>query len=69
MTLEEANQLPHGLYRIQWKDGRQSLAAVGSKYDGTRWLCCTNWVSAHGRGTDSTDDWHGVASAVMIECN
>jgi hypothetical protein len=40
MNIDEVQKLPHGLYRIKWKDGGESLAAVGSKYDGQRWICC-----------------------------
>jgi len=44
MTLKQSRQLPLGLYRIYWKDGGSSLAAVGMGESGDRWLAPTNWV-------------------------
>lgn len=49
MKQEEVQKLKHGLYRVFWKDGygnKPSLCAVGSKHNGDRWICCTNWTSA-----------------------
>jgi hypothetical protein len=34
-----------GLYRVFWKSGGDSLAAIGMNSDGSRWLAPTNWVS------------------------
>ncbi len=45
MTRANAKRLPHGLYRVYWKAGGVSLAAVGSTYSGARWLAPTNWTS------------------------
>jgi hypothetical protein len=45
MTLAEAKKLPPGLYRVFWKIGGSSEAAVGMAEDGTRWLAPTNWVA------------------------
>ena len=44
MTREEFNELPLGLYKIKWKEGRCSLAAIGSNSTGDRWLAPCNWV-------------------------
>lgn len=33
-----------GLYRVYWKSGGSSLAAVGQLPDGSRWLAPANWV-------------------------
>lgn len=38
----------HGLYRIFWKEGGSSLAAVGSDASGRRWYQPTNWISGPG---------------------
>ncbi len=69
MTEKEVQKLPHGVYRIHWKeDGRLTVGAVGSKYNGDRWLCCSNWTSPMDRGTDcaSSETWEAVASAELI---
>ena len=45
MTREDMMKLGLGLYRVFWKnDDRSSLAAVGMKSDGSRWLAPVNWV-------------------------
>jgi len=44
MTQAQANELPLGLYRIHWKDGGSSLAAVGYNYKGNHWFAPTNWL-------------------------
>lgn len=33
-----------GLYRIWWRSGGDSLAAVGIASNGDRWIAATNWV-------------------------
>lgn len=43
-----------GLYRVYWADGGSSLAAIGSLYDGTRWLAPTNWVTGSKTETNPT---------------
>lgn len=45
-----------GIYRIYWKDGGESLAAVGVKKDGARWLAPTNWVEP----SDDIMNWMSV---------
>lgn len=54
MTKREAQKLDHGLYRIYWKSGGVSEAAVGSLYDGTRWFAPTNWTAKTTDGIVST---------------
>lgn len=71
MTKDEVQSLPHGLYKIRWTQeagGGESLAAVGSKYDGQRWLCCTNWTSSLDCGTDAFGQylWWAVESVTLI---
>lgn len=44
MSQPEAKKLPHGLYRIYWKEGGSSLCALGSSYDGSRWIAPCNWT-------------------------
>lgn len=45
MRQSDAKKLGHGVYRIYWKEGGCSLAAVGSDHRGDRWYAPTNWVS------------------------
>ena len=44
MKLSEVKKLPLGLYVVHWKSGGTSLAAIGMKRDGDRWLAPVNWV-------------------------
>ena len=43
---DELATCPHGLYKIKWMEGGESLAAIGSMHDGKRWIAPTNWTSA-----------------------
>ena len=43
MRKAEVRTLPHGLYKIHWESGDQSLASVGSMPNGDRWMAPTNW--------------------------
>jgi hypothetical protein len=45
MNRREVEQMGHGLFRLHWKDGGCSLAAVGSDEWGHRWYAATNWTS------------------------
>lgn len=38
-------RLETGLYRLYWKSGGFSFAAVGQLRDGTRWFAPTNWIN------------------------
>jgi hypothetical protein len=44
MTEKEVAIVQPGLYRLHWKDGGTSLAAIGCEINGGRWLAPTNWV-------------------------
>lgn len=57
-----------GLYRLYWTTGGNSLVAVGSLEDGTRWFAATNWTAAESGGVASTD-WEKVvhAEALAVE--
>ena len=67
MTQREARKLRHGLYRLWWKSGDSSLAAVGSLYDGTRWFAPTNWTApAYSRLVTSVA-WRMVQRVERIE--
>jgi len=45
----EMTGLKHGLYKIVWKRGGASLAAVGYTYDGTNWYSCANWTTKNNK--------------------
>ncbi|MBD8556344.1 hypothetical protein IFT84_17690 [Rhizobium sp. CFBP 8762] len=38
------NVAPLGLYRVHWKSGGNSLAAIGMGSNGDRWIAPTNWI-------------------------
>lgn len=52
-----------GLYRVYWKDGGFSLAAVGMLENGDRWLAPVNWVHP----TENQDVWEKVLRLEKIE--
>lgn len=58
MTKAEVNDLVPGIYRVFWKAGGESVAAVGVvDLSGPRWLAPINWT------TPVTDQlhWRSVA--------
>ena len=63
MNYSDVQELKHGIYRIHWKEGGSSLAAVGSDVAGNRWLAATNWVSG---STTSTTRWEEVDYITQI---
>lgn len=44
MKAKEVRALLPGLYRITWKNGGESVAAVGVCANGDRWIAPTNWI-------------------------
>ncbi len=67
MKKEEIQRLDHGLYIIEWKTGGESLAAVGSMADGTRWLAPCNWIKPTTKRT-VRKSWNDVESVILIRC-
>lgn len=57
--IRDFRALPHGLYRLHWKTGGWSLAAVGSLYDGSRWFAASNWTAERRIGIAS-ESWDHV---------
>ena len=55
MTKKDAKKLRHGLYRIVWKSGGLSEAAIGSLHNGDRWFAPTNWTASGTSGIASTN--------------
>ena len=45
IEVDGPNNIPLGLYRVYWKSGGCSLAAVGATPEGSRWLAPVNWVA------------------------
>ena len=58
----EVRGLKNGLYRVWWKSGGYSLAALGVNRDGSRWLAPSNWVAP----TDDPD-WATVERMELVE--
>lgn len=44
MKNKKFNKLKLGLYRVYWKSGGTSVAAIGQTSDGTKWVAPTNWT-------------------------
>lgn len=63
MKKKEVQQLNHGLYRIFWKSGGCSLAAVGNMPNGDKWMAPINWVSP---GTSARRMWKEVKNIEQL---
>jgi hypothetical protein len=55
-------KLPLGLYRVFWKSGGSSVAAIGMLGNGDRWLAPTNWT----KPTEDQDIWAGIEKVELI---
>ena len=55
MNYSDVQDMKHGIYRIHWKEGGSSLAAVGSDHNGFRWFAPTNWISGNSTNWDVVD--------------
>lgn len=54
-----------GIYRVTWKGGTRSVAAVGVASNGDRWIAPVHWVSPSKDG----HAWRFVESVEpLIEC-
>jgi len=65
MTIKESNKLSYGLYRLYWKDGGSSIAAVGGLHNGVHWFAPTNWTSSTVAGIACTK-WRLVKRVELI---
>jgi len=65
MKKSDVAKLKLGVYRIYWKSGGSSVAAVGALYDGTRWVAPANWTAAE-NFVATTKHWRGVRRAQLI---
>ena len=72
MKLWQTYELPIGLYRVYWKEkhgGGSSLAVIGQKYSGARWLACANWTcgaNTQSPGTSKAEVWDKVSHVERI---
>ncbi len=62
MTKAEIKKLDlrNGIYRVYWKSGGSSVAALGCLPNGDRWLAPTNWLHP-------TEDQHVWRSVELLE--
>ena len=44
MRAEDVLSLPLGIYVLEWREGGESLAAVGATESGGRWYAPINWI-------------------------
>jgi hypothetical protein len=66
MFIKDVQKLYHGCYRIFWKSGGYSIAAVGSLPDGTRWMAPTNWVGFTLDKDQMISSWEEVSHVEFI---
>lgn len=62
MDREAVSLLRIGIYRIFWKSGGSSVAAVGCTRSGDKWIAPLNWV----RPSEDMDIWDEVESVVLL---
>ena len=62
MTRAEARKLANGVYRVFWKAGGGSVAAIGQTADGSAWLAPANWISIDMHGLH----WRKVERVELI---
>lgn len=62
MKAVEVRCLVNGLYRLHWKSGGSSLAAVGVTNNGGRWIAPVNWVAP----TMKQEKWRIVERAELL---
>ena len=65
--------LQHGVYRIYWKVGGNSVASIGSDDYGNQWFAPSNWTFNPKRIYDGRvigpigTKWHNVLKVDLIE--
>jgi hypothetical protein len=62
-SLSQLSQISPGLYRVFWKDGGYSMAAIGVTAKGGRWLAPINWVNPD----SSAKSWSGVDRLELVD--
>lgn len=66
MNQQAAQQLKNGLYKLHWKEGGYSCAAVGRLHNGRVWFAPANWVSVAPMGIACTN-WRLVLRVELVE--
>jgi hypothetical protein len=66
MTGAEVRHLPTGVYRVFWKGGGTSVAAMGQLYDGRKWLVPANWTSESPAKIATTHHWRLIERLELI---
>lgn len=66
-TSTDPDAVKPGLYRVYWKSGGSSPAAVGHDHAGRLWLAPTNWILTAEGSFAHNFDWSGVDYAVRID--
>jgi hypothetical protein len=67
MKIKEFLETPIGLYRLFWKSGGSSLAAIGMDNKGKRWVACANWTSPATWDGDVIKIAHDISSISLVE--
>jgi len=55
-----------GLYRVFWKSGGQSEAAIGCSANGDNWIAPTNWISTAMLRDLEKGEWGGIDTFEVI---
>lgn len=66
MNYVKGNEVPPGLYRVYWRSGGSSLAAVGVDSEGRRWVGACNWLSPCAVDGDGNSVWDDVIGCVQL---
>ena len=73
MRKESVQKLAHGLYLVFWNKaagGGMSLCAVGSMYNGDRWIAACNWTAdgtkRESPGSHRQREWRCVRKVQLI---
>lgn len=65
MTDGEFQALPLGLYRVYWRSGGSSLAAIGMSASGGRWLAPCNWLEPV-KEFNANRHWASISHVTML---
>lgn len=56
-----------GIYKIYWKSGGSSVAAIGNDYEGNRWVAPANWTCDLGGNPTSMLSKHADEIEMMLK--
>lgn len=65
MKKHDVLQLRNGIYRLHWRDGGFSIAAIGSGSTGSRWMAPLNFTEPLDE-RDSVRKWMQVERAELL---